>query len=86
MSNFIDIYIEERDKPVPSFCEVCNSTLQSLEDTECAYKNGSCENCFIMFIRPNLTLNGENWKPDENEIKDWLSRKDMRFVPMYKFF
>ena len=86
MSNFIDIYISERKKPVPVSCEICDNTLQSLEDAVCAYNEGSCKDCFISFVEPNRNMLGENWKPSKKEIDDWLLKKNVQFKPMYKFF
>lgn len=86
MNNFIDIYIDEREKSVPAFCQLCGSVLQTLEDTMCSYKEGCCENCFIMFVQPNIALKGEDWKPNEEEKLAWLQKKDKQFSPMYRFF
>lgn len=86
MSDFIDIYIDERNKPVPATCNVCHGTLQSLEDVVCAYNNGGCRDCFVSFLEPNRIMNGADWKPSKAEIKGWLQKKKMQFKPMYKFF
>tara|TARA_A200000159_G_C7331461_1_gene343117 strand:+ start:924 stop:1184 length:261 start_codon:yes stop_codon:yes gene_type:complete len=86
MNNFIDIYIDERDKPAPAFCGVCSQVLQTLEDTVCMHQNGGCRDCFISFLEPNRNLRGDDWVPSKKEIEDWLSRKDNNFTPMYRFF
>ncbi len=86
MSNFIDIYINERKKAVPSFCKICGNILQSLEDTVSAHRDGGCRDCFVSFLEPNRSLKGKEWEPNKKEVKDWLSRKKVQFKPMYKFF
>jgi hypothetical protein len=86
MSKFIDIYINERRKCVPAFCPICDRVAQTLKDAVRAYSDGGCHDCFITFLEPNRNIKGNDWEPDENEIKEWLLKKEMQFRPMYRFF
>ncbi len=86
MSNFIDIYINERGKKFSSFCPVCNMTLQSIEDTASVYKNNACNECFTCFVEPNKLSKGSEWKPSKEEISSWLKRKKSSFEIKYSFF
>ena len=86
MSDFVDIYINERDKKVPATCPICKSMLQTLEDTISAYNEGACRECYISFIEVEKYSKGKDWKPSEKEIKKWLQKKKNIFKPMYKFF
>jgi len=86
MSNFIDIYINERKKSIPAFCNTCGDVLQTLEDAVCAYNKGGCKDCFVSFLEPNRNLKGDSWNPSKEEIKGWLLQKSVQFKPMYKFF
>ena len=86
MSNFIDIYIDEREKSFSIKCPVCSEILQTLEDTISVYNHESCTECFTLFIEPNKNYFGEDWKPSQKEVDDWLSKKKTKFKPRYRFF
>ncbi len=86
MSNFIDIYIDEREKSFSVNCPVCNGLLQTLEDTISVYNHDSCTECFVYFIEPNVNFLGQDWKPNQKEIDDWLLKKKSSFKPTYRFF
>ena len=85
MSNFIDIYIDERDKSVPHECGICSITLQSEQDVMSAYNNGGCLDCHICFLEPGRGLYGKDWKPTKKQIKDWLKEKKVIYKPRYRF-
>ena len=85
MSDFIDIYINERKKGVPHKCNICGGILQSLEDTISAYSKGGCCDCFVSFLEPGINLNGEEWVPTSKEIREWLKKKQTGFEPRYRF-
>ena len=86
MSNFIDIYINERNREIPHKCNVCEILLQSIEDSVSAYNDGACRDCFISFVEPNRALKGKEWVPNEEEIKGWLDKKRITYKPRYNFF
>ena len=86
MSDFIDIYINEREKKIPFRCNICNTVLQSIEDTMSAYNEGACRDCFISFVEMNKGMHGDGWVPSESEIKNWLNRKTLVYKPRYNFF
>ena len=85
MSDFIDIYINERKKSIPHACNICGGILQSREDTISAHKSGGCRDCFVSFLEPGIGLNGKNWKPTKKEINSWLKKKKLHFKPRYRF-
>ena len=85
MSDFIDIYINERKKSIPHKCNICGGILQSLEDTISSYTTGGCRDCFISFLEPGMSLNGKDWIPSEEEISNWLKKKKVTFKPKYRF-
>lgn len=86
MSNFIDIYIDERDKKYSAFCPICNSVLQDIEDTMSVYENDACIKCFVMFVEPNRLRHGANWVPSKDELDDWLKKSQKNFKVKYRFF
>ena len=86
MSDFIDIYIDERGKKFSSFCPVCGGVLQSLEDTVSVYKHDACQECFVCFVEPNKLSKGSTWKPNKEEISSWLKKKKSGFKIKYSFF
>ncbi len=86
MSDFIDIYIDERGKKFSSFCPVCKFVLQNIEDTVSVYKNDACSECFICFVEPNKLSKGSKWKPSKEEINSWLKKKKSGFEIKYSFF
>jgi len=85
MNDFFNTYICERDKKVPSHCSYCGFVLRDIEDTKTAYAHGACKDCFVGFVEVNLNLYGKDWKPSEEELKDWVSRLKKVFKPIYKF-
>ena len=85
MSDFIDIYIDERKKSIPHACDICGGILQSLEDTISAYNHGGCTDCYVSFLEPGIGLNGKDWKPSAEEIESWLKKKKLYFEPRYRF-
>jgi len=85
MSEFIDIYINERKKSTPHACNICGGILQSLEDTISAHTHGGCVDCYVSFLEPGIGLNGKDWKPTKKEIKTWLEKKELYFKPRYRF-
>ena len=86
MSDFIDIYIDERDKKFSSFCPVCSSVLQSVEDTISVYSHDACVGCYVSFIEPNKLFLGKDWVPSEKEKEAWLKKKKNGFKIRYRFF
>lgn len=86
MSDFIDIYIDERDKKFSAFCPICKGILQDVEDTISVYNHDACSVCFVNFVEPNKLFLGNDWKPSKEEIEVWLKKKKSSFKIKYKFF
>ena len=86
MSNFIDIYIDEREKSFSIECPLCFDILQTLEDSVSVYNHDCCSECFTKFVEPNKNYFGKDWQPSQEEIDNWLSKKKTKFKPRYRFF
>ena len=78
---YVVVYHEDNEKNIiPTFCEVCNCMLRTLDD-EIAYNQFKCcDDCTQQFARPNVERWQTGWRPDDSELKKAISRRSPIFI------
>jgi hypothetical protein len=60
---------------VPAWCDICKDMLTSLDDEIAYQKYQCCDICAQQFARPNVERWESGWKPNEQELKEAISRR-----------
>lgn len=76
--NFFIIKNECETQPhTPLICPVCEYVMRTKEDEQ-SYRNFSCcENCELIWARPNQKKWSEGWRPSTLELQEKSSNKIM---------